>query len=125
MVVARPLLVPPASPGSNLPTDPVPGGGIGIVELGQLGPEVPVRAADEEDQRHGEQIDSVVTRRPRCCRTPTLISSGGILADIGLAMNRDIARGERWSRHEIRQPGRALAERVIAIWKHSALMISA
>ncbi|BCJ52805.1 hypothetical protein Asp14428_42800 [Actinoplanes sp. NBRC 14428] len=39
-----------------------------------------------------------------------------ILADSGLAMNRELARAERWGRPEIHARGRALAERIIKIW---------
>jgi alkylated DNA nucleotide flippase Atl1 len=39
-----------------------------------------------------------------------------ILADSGLAMNREIARAERWGRPEIMARGRALADRIISIW---------
>lgn len=39
-----------------------------------------------------------------------------ILADSGLAMNRDIARAGRWGRPEILARGRSLAERIISIW---------
>jgi hypothetical protein len=39
-----------------------------------------------------------------------------ILADSGLAMNRDIARAERWDRAAILARGRALADRIIRIW---------
>ncbi|GAA1636753.1 GmrSD restriction endonuclease domain-containing protein [Actinoplanes couchii] len=39
-----------------------------------------------------------------------------ILADSGLAMNRDLARAERWGRSEIHARGRELAERITKIW---------
>lgn len=39
-----------------------------------------------------------------------------ILADSGLAMNRDIARARRWGRPEILARGRSLAERIVRIW---------
>jgi alkylated DNA nucleotide flippase Atl1 len=39
-----------------------------------------------------------------------------ILADSGLAMNREIAGASRWGATEIRDRGRALAERALRIW---------
>jgi uncharacterized protein with ParB-like and HNH nuclease domain/alkylated DNA nucleotide flippase Atl1 len=39
-----------------------------------------------------------------------------ILADSGLAMNRDIARAKRWGRPEIHARGRTLADRIVRIW---------
>ncbi|ABD12298.1 hypothetical protein ThrDRAFT_04337 [Frankia casuarinae] len=39
-----------------------------------------------------------------------------LLADSGLAMNREIAGQDRWGREEIQNRGRALAERIVKIW---------
>jgi alkylated DNA nucleotide flippase Atl1 len=39
-----------------------------------------------------------------------------ILADSGLTMNREIAATQRWGAKEIRQRGRALAERALRVW---------
>lgn len=39
-----------------------------------------------------------------------------ILGDSGMAMNREIADAERWGAKEIRERGRALAERALRIW---------
>jgi alkylated DNA nucleotide flippase Atl1 len=39
-----------------------------------------------------------------------------ILADSGLAMNRDIAKAERWGRAEIHARSRSLADRIVRIW---------
>ncbi|MBB5958309.1 alkylated DNA nucleotide flippase Atl1 [Saccharothrix tamanrassetensis] len=39
-----------------------------------------------------------------------------ILADSGLAMNREIAESDRWGAEQIRERGRALAERALRIW---------
>ncbi|ONI92376.1 hypothetical protein ALI22I_04350 [Saccharothrix sp. ALI-22-I] len=39
-----------------------------------------------------------------------------ILGDSGLAMNREIAAASRWGAKEIRERGRALAERALRIW---------
>ncbi|MEU6207014.1 DUF262 domain-containing protein [Micromonospora musae] len=39
-----------------------------------------------------------------------------ILENSGLAMNREIARAERWGRAEIHDRGRLLADRIVSIW---------
>jgi alkylated DNA nucleotide flippase Atl1 len=39
-----------------------------------------------------------------------------LLADSGLAMNREIADSPRWGRAEIQARGRALGERIVSIW---------
>lgn len=39
-----------------------------------------------------------------------------ILADSGLAMNREIADALRWGRPEIHQRGRSMAEKIISLW---------
>ncbi len=39
-----------------------------------------------------------------------------ILADSGLAMNREIAEARQWARTEIHKRGRAMAEKIIKIW---------
>jgi alkylated DNA nucleotide flippase Atl1 len=82
-------------------------------------------AADSKDDESPEEIHSglvhtlgnlSLTAYNSKLANDTFEAKKKILADSGLAMNREIADQPRWGRTEIHNRGREVAERIIAMW---------